>query len=301
MMKDQPVSKEVKHRRIRRLKTLLLEVPHGFIVDTRWLNTHGMDSKSIHHYLKRGYLERIMRGVYRRPMPSPTHKKTDEVPPQVMLRSLQWIMNYGVHLGGRTALEYRGYVHYLPLGSHPLYFIYGTYPSWVKSLPVQATLRLRSQKLFGADTTGIFCRNHSSDKYSAWRSALPWPIRMSCPERAVLELIDEILPISASFDFADKIIEMLHKLDPDLMMDLLQKCRSVKVRRLFCVYADLHEFSWWKKMDQSRIDLGSGPRHFSLEDGQYHPKYKIYVPRRLVDPTDHFMEGYFPGWTEHGV
>ncbi len=40
----------------------------------------------------------------------------------------------------------------------------------------------------------------------------------------------------------------------------LKACRSVKVRRLFFVFADKHRHTWRKNPDASRIDFGFGPR-----------------------------------------
>ena len=57
------------HLRKSRLKPLLDAVPPGFLVDTPWLKAQGIDSKSIHDYVARGWLERLIRGVSRRPVP----------------------------------------------------------------------------------------------------------------------------------------------------------------------------------------------------------------------------------------
>ena len=57
------------HHRTPRLKPLLDKVPPGFMVDTPWLKAQCIDPKSIHDYVARGWLERVVRGVYRRPLP----------------------------------------------------------------------------------------------------------------------------------------------------------------------------------------------------------------------------------------
>ena len=50
-----------------RLKPLLSEVPPGFLVDAAWLTGRGIDRKSIFNYVERGWLEHVVRSVYRRP------------------------------------------------------------------------------------------------------------------------------------------------------------------------------------------------------------------------------------------
>ena len=112
-----------------------------------------------------------------------------------------------------------------------------------------------------------------------WR----WPVRASSPERAILEALDE-LPNRASFDTLDKIFEGLVTLRPGQLTALLTLCRSVKVRRLFFVFADKHRHPWLKHLDTSNIDFGSGPRAL-VADGKLHPTYRIYVPGDLM-PAD---------------
>ena len=59
----------IDHERTPRLQPLLDKVPPGFMADTPWLRAQGIDPKSIHEYVARGWLDRVVRGVYRRPLP----------------------------------------------------------------------------------------------------------------------------------------------------------------------------------------------------------------------------------------
>ena len=92
------------HQRTSRLNPLLDTVPPGFMVDTPWLRAQGIDSKSIHDYVARGWLERVVRGVYRRPLPEGAQGDREESW-AIPLLSLQWLMKYAVHLGGESALD----------------------------------------------------------------------------------------------------------------------------------------------------------------------------------------------------
>ena len=93
----------------RRVKPLLDTLPPGFVVDTPWLIARGIDPKSIHDYVTRGWLERLVRGVYRRPARHGAHGGGEFW--AVLLLSLQRLMNYAVHLGGESALDLAGYSH----------------------------------------------------------------------------------------------------------------------------------------------------------------------------------------------
>jgi hypothetical protein len=86
-----------------KLKSVLEAVPAGFVVDARWLEDHGVSRFLTRKYINSGWLERLERGVFRRPAPQP-------VPPdwQSCVLSLQHIMGYQVHVGGISALGLQG-------------------------------------------------------------------------------------------------------------------------------------------------------------------------------------------------
>lgn len=282
------------HQRTPRLKPFLERVPPGFLVDTAWLRRFGIDPKSIHDYAERGWLERVVRGVYRRPSP-----RTDQAGPalyvpaadwQLPLLSMQWIMGYDVHLGGSSALGYHGLAHYLPLGRAERVCLYGEVPSWLVRLPGKTRFLVRSRVLFGDDLVGVENVGHQIESapgaeaghgptVSPWR----WPLKVSSPERAILEALDE-LPAHAGFDTLDMIFQGLTNLRPGRLMSLLRACRSIKVRRLFFVFADRHGHAWLKHLDKSAIDFGSGPRAL-VKGGKLHPVYRISVPEAFL-PAD---------------
>ncbi len=264
------------HSKTPRLKPLLDTVPPGFVVDTPWLKTRGIDPKSIHDYVARGWLERIVRGVYRRPVPEGARSAGGESW-AVFLLSLQRLMNYAVHLGGESALDLAGHAHYLSLGERPRVGFYGDVPSWLKRLPMRTEIVVRRRTLFGDDRTGI---EESDSEAGAAVDVWRWPIQASSPERAILEALDE-LPRHASFENLDKVFEGLVSLRPKQLTALLGACRSVKVRRLFFVFADRHRHGWRRHLDASAIDFGSGPRAL-VEGARFHPAYRISVPETLM-------------------
>lgn len=269
------------HRKTPKLKYLIDRVPPGFLVDTKWLRKQAdIDPKSIHDYVERGWLERVVRGVYRRPFPERARKlaDTDWLTP---LLSLQWIMNSNVHLGGETALDLAGFAHYLSLDYKARVHLYGDAPLWLKRLPIKTKFIVHSLALFGDNPVGIIDQTRSMrpdmQVVDVWR----WPLKISLPERAILEALHSMSPNGASFDKLNKMFECLVTLRPDLLTQLLKACRSVKVRRLFFVLADYHQHHWRDDIDESSIDFGSGPRAL-IKGGVLHPIYRIYVPVDFV-------------------
>ena len=207
------------HQRQQRLKPLLDKVPPGFIVDTPWLRAQGIDPKSIHGYVARGWLDRVIRGVYRRPLPKGV-QSVHEPLWEISLLSLQRLMEYAVHLGGESALDFAGYAHFLSLGGQPRVHFYGDVPSWLRRMPMQTQVVVRQCTLFDDDPIGV----HNADReerssgpmVDVWR----WPVKVSSPERAILEALDELSHV-ASFENLDKVFEGLTSLRPKQLMALL--------------------------------------------------------------------------------
>jgi len=105
----------------------------------------------------------------------------------------------------------------------------------------------------------------------------------SPPERAILELLDE-LPKRESFEQADKFMESLSNLSPKRLQTLLADCNNVKVKRLFFFFADRHSHAWLKHLRKEEIDLGTGKRML-VKGGKLDPHYQITVPGDLNADT----------------
>jgi hypothetical protein len=106
-----------------------------------------------------------------------------------------------------------------------------------------------------------------------------WPLVISSPERAILELMDE-LPQHESFHQVDMIMEGLVNLRPRRLQGLLEDAHSVKVKRLFLFFADRHQHKWLSHLDREKVNLGSGKR-VVFKGGKLDPKYHITVPEEL--------------------
>lgn len=265
-----------------RLKYLLNDLPPGFIVDTAWLRARGIDSKSTNRYVSQGWIERIVHGVYRRPLPRSAHNR-HKLSWQAVLVSLQQLMEYNVHLGQRNALNHAGHAHYVWMGEGQRIHFYGSAPSWLKRLPTTDDIILHKSTLFGGDSIGII-DSHPVTSEIDWTAGIwSWPIKASCPERAILELIAELRG-NSDFEYVDQIFEHLTGLCPKLLMTLLKACRSVKVRRLFFVFAERQKFDWLETMEPQEIDFGNGPRAL-VPNGKFHPTYNISLPEFFVDTS----------------
>jgi hypothetical protein len=75
-------------------------------------------------------------------------------------------------------------------------------------------------------------------------------------------------------------MEGLNNFHPLQVQSLLEKCTSVKVKRLFLYLAEKAGHEWFNKLDLNKIDVGSGKRSI-VKEGVYIKKYLITVPKEL--------------------
>ena len=167
-------------------------------------------------------------------------------------------------------------------------------PSWLNELHTDATFTYHnSRKLFLKEPTvsglGWLSSNLTpesagadakQDSFTVQRwGQWDWPLWVSTPERAVLELLDE-LPERESFHQVDKLFEGMPNLSPRRLQKLLTDCKNVKVKRLFFFFADRHKHAWLKRLEKGAIDLGKGKRSL-VKGGKFDPTYQITVPEDL--------------------
>jgi hypothetical protein len=270
-------------QRNKKLNGLERHLPEGLLVDARWLTHHGYSTSLRSQYVAAGWLKQPTRGVYSRPRGALSWQ-------QVVI-SLQALLGHPLLVGGRTALETQGYAHYLAhdlkeihlYGPKPpprwlsklnvgVHFIYHNDRSLFKNgLPATALTRLEAPKQkLGAD--------HDDWTIQSW-GQWDWPLALSTPERAILELLDE-LPKHESFHQADMLMQSLANLSPRRLRKLLTECRSVKVKRLFFYFADRHQHAWLKQLAKKDFDLGEGKRML-VKGGKLDKTYQITVPEEL--------------------
>ncbi|MBV7521334.1 type IV toxin-antitoxin system AbiEi family antitoxin [Ensifer sp. ENS12] len=273
-------------QRASRLKILLASVPPGFYVDSKWLSAQGIRRSSVADYVGAGWLRHVAHGLYQRPGTGPIGERDW----RVLALSVQTLMGHPVHVGGMTALQQMGYRHYLSFGAAEQVYLYAPrFPSWLDQALLDAPLHLRKTSLFadaGHGLDGVGDKGSAGDAPREWWD---WTLRLSSPERAILEALDE-LPDGESFHSIDMVFQSLVSLRPRRLMMLLTACRSVKVKRLFFVYADRHAHAWFKHLDRDSLDLGAGDRSL-VKGGRLHPTYRITLPQDLMTDNEGSTHG----------
>src|ERR1035438_5999963 len=200
-------------------KSLQSAFPRGTPFDHQELTKVGVSSALAHHYLKSGWLARLGRGTFM--FPNDTLRKED---------SLKFLSRFveDFHVGGKTALAWRGVRHNLPT-REPI-SIWGTgravLPPWfIDRFPARYTApKLFSQKLpkgFGLQPL----------------PETPDGVLVSEPERALLEMLSEV-GVNQGIEEARNIMEGARSLRPEVLTTLVKNCRRVKVVRLCVSWAE---------------------------------------------------------------
>ncbi len=266
-----------------KLNQLERSLPEGLVVDSDWMTRHGYSTSLRSQYVTAGWLVQPTRGTFKRPLGTLTWER--------VVISLQVLLERPLIVGGRTALELQGFAHYLRTDGSSGVYLYGQEapPGWLSKLPLKERfLFRRMQTLFKSDpvTKGLVGFASNSQESGSFKQLLDygeWPLTVSSPERALLELLDE-LPKNESFHQVDMLVEGLRNLGPRRLEKLLKDCKSVKVKRLFFWFAERHNHSWLKQIDRTKVNLGTGKRML-VKGGKLDPKYMITVPGDMNAPV----------------
>jgi Transcriptional regulator, AbiEi antitoxin, Type IV TA system/Transcriptional regulator, AbiEi antitoxin N-terminal domain len=275
-----------------KLNWLQRSLPDGLVADSAWLEKHGYSRSLRNKYVAHGWLDPVARGVYRRPAPKPPSDAGHETLRwQPVVISFQTLLGYPFTVGGRTALELQGFGHYLSSGRNREIHLYGAGkpPGWIYKLKLENRFVFHNvEKLFKSEAgrpnrkkagsgsgNDLLQSGYIRQPWGQWE----WPLTMSSPERAILELLDEV-PQRETFHQADVLMDGLRNLSPRRLQTLLVACRNIKVKRLFLWFAERHQHAWLKKLDRKDIDLGHGKRML-VRGGKLDTKFNITVPESI--------------------
>jgi len=250
--------------RASKIKRLLAGHQPGTVELASWLAAHGIPHDLQKHYRKSGWLEPMGVGASKRP--------GEKVSWMGGLYSLQVQGKVSVHAGALTALSLQGNAQYVRSGHEPIYLfspLKTTLPSWYRTHDWGHSI-VHIKTAFLPPELGITDYLLNS-----------FVIRISGAERAALECL-YLTPERIGLVECYQLLENLVTLRPKVLQELLEQCRSVKVKRLFLFMAEKAGHMWQKRLDLSTIDLGKGVRSI-VPGGVFMPKYALNLPEDLVN------------------
>ncbi len=248
----------------KKLKNLLEHWPSGLVATSPWLKEMSISGQLAQRYLKSGWIESLGRAAYKR--------TNDEINWYGGLASLQQQLSLDVHLGGPTALSVKGSAHYVRFGKERIFLFSALdqkLPKWFLDYNWENPIEHIKTSML---PSGIAVKKYEFNGMD---------IKTSAPERAILECL---YLSSKNFDLLEcyQIMEGLTTLRPKVLQELLERCGSIRVKRLFLYMADKAKLPVLKHLNLDEIDLGKGDRMI-VKNGVYNSKYKISLPKELVD------------------
>jgi len=243
-------------------------LPEGVVAPSSWLEDQGYSRQLVYKYVQSGWLERLGRGAYSRP--------GSFLEWQGVVISLQRLMQLSLHVGGLTALNLQGFSHYLPLAGEITIHLYGSkkLPAWVKVIELPQTFSLHSRSLFDEQVNGLGFEQSTT-------KVRDWTLKISAPERAILEVLHTVEKEGIGFQHAAELFEGLTTLRPKLVNSLLQACKSDRTLRLFLFFADYNQHSWCKRLDREALVTGKGKMQI-VKGGRLDKRYLITVPESFI-------------------
>jgi len=245
-----------------KINQLVKEWQQGTVKLSTTLEAKGYKKDLLKKYVNSGWLESLGYGAYK--------LAGDNIDWHGALSALQEQKKLSIRPAGKTALALKGYAHYLSekMVRIQLFGNYGeNLPKWYTKQEWMKITNYKQTNLFGDDVSSYV----SDAQIQGVR------LKISSPELAAFEML-YLIPQEQSFDEANKIMEGLTTLRPNLLQDLLENCNSVKVKRLFLYLAEKNEHQWFEDLKMERINLGSGKRVI-VKDGRLDKKYNITVPK----------------------
>lgn len=206
--------------RVNPIKRLIQGVARGTPLDLADLARHGVDAKAASSYARNGWLVRVGHGVYALP--------GDEVSSLSAVRLVQRHVE-GLHVGGKSALALHGIRHNLAMRETLVLWANQrfTLPKWFATrFPSRAVPATLFEPL-----ESVLARKTLSTPPGVLEG-----VRVSVPERAVLEMLYEV-GTNESLEEARHVFEGLRNLRTNVIGELLSACTSVKAVRLFLTWS----------------------------------------------------------------
>lgn len=247
-----------------KINHLLQTQPSGVVLLSSWLKEKGYSLDLQKRYRRNNWLQSIGSGA--------NIRTADKVDYMGGLYALQSQKGMHVHIGARSAIALLGKAHYLDLSKHKV-ILFGErgeqLPRWFSRHNWGIQIEYH-QTSFLPPEEGL--TKYQNNNFS---------ILISNAARAIMECL-YLVPEKQELSECYEIMESLNNLRPDKVQNLLEKCSSVKVKRLFLYLAEKVNPAWFGFLDLKSIKLGTGKRSIG-KNGIYIPKYQIVVPKEMVN------------------
>jgi len=238
-------------------------IPKGVVLLSSWLEDEGYSYELQHRYRDSRWLQPIGRGAMIR--------FGDTVGYEGAIFALQEQAGLSVHPGALTAMALLGKAHYLELDTKKI-FLFGSRSDWLPAWFLNYDWGLEIDYY----PTSFLPAEDGLTKIEM----NSFSMKISDRIRAMMECL-HLAPEKLDLVHCYEMMEGLNDLRPDKVQHLLEKCTSVKVKRLFLYMAEKAGHQWFSYLDLNKINMGKGKRML-VKDGVYIAKYQITIPKKLA-------------------
>lgn len=222
-------------------KNLLEVIPKDSPVDLNWLRAQGVRGSYAARLAKSGYLEKLSAGVY-----CLRGVKLDQD------ASLSWLQQQtpNMHVASKSALSFRGIRHNLARTEQVILWSESQFkiPHWFSG---RFPVRNHAVRIFDAQLHANFGIGAAPGK--------PHTLRVSEPERALLELFSEVGTF-VSYEDVRNLAESARNLRLDVLEHLLAHCTRIKVVRLAHRLAQELRLPWESLARENSERIGGAER-----------------------------------------
>jgi hypothetical protein len=246
-----------------KIQKVLQSWPSETVAASAWFVRLGVSPQLLRRYVSSNWIRPLAKGAY--------IKTGDHVDWQGGLYAVQTHSSLPIHAGALTALALQGYAHYVRMSAETVFLFspHGTnLPAWFRNRDWKQPFHY-SRTSFLPD--GLALTDFQTGAFS---------IRIAAPERAILECLHLTPNVTGTME-CYQIMEGLTTLRPKLLQQLLEQCSSIKAKRLFLYMASKAGHGWYKRLDVSKLKLGTGDRTIT-KGGTYVAQFGITVPEELA-------------------
>jgi hypothetical protein len=227
------------------------------------LKQHGYSDQLLKQYRNSGWLTALAKGVM--------YRTGDKLLTYPALASYNQQMGKSFHIAAHSALELKGFNHYVPMGKPVLMIGHPkqqTIPNWMNESNFDMTLKFFSTETF-------------SKPQLSTSNIDGLDLLVSTPEQAFFECL-LLSPKQYAFMDLFYIMEQLTTLRSEIVQDLLENTDNFKVKRLFLYMAEKASHYWFDLLDVDNVDIGTAKQQLT-KNGAYISRFKITVPKELYD------------------
>ncbi len=243
-----------------KINQLLMSGIKNGLFFSEWLKKNGYSDQLVSRYRQSGWLTSLSKGVM--------YRTGDTLSAYAALYCYNVQLGKYVRIAAHSALELFGFNHYVPMGK-PILIVSSDkrgLPEWMFGDFFDRTLKPFSTKMFSkVQTSKVQIEGLN--------------LLVSSPEQAFMECL---LLAPTQYNYMDLyyVMEQLTSLRAEVVQDLLESAKNIRVKRMFLYMAEKAGHYWFDMLDIEKIDIGTSKLQLA-EKGTYISKYKITIPKEL--------------------